>query len=106
MSDHDPRDWGYTQYRKGYYYKSNYMKEFGSNVWQPLVTIGPTTFLTPEPFVTEKEAIAFLQGVIYAHRGKELEENNDEGGQPATYDQQRGNTRGQKYDWLLFESDL
>ena len=64
MSDYDPRDFGYTQYRPGYYYKESYMKEFGGNVWQPLVTVNAGYF-QPEPYVTEGEVKAFLQGAKY-----------------------------------------
>jgi len=65
MSDYDPRDWGYEQVTKGLYLKETYMKEAGKNVWQPMVA-GWT--MSPEPYVTRGEALAFLKGVEMTQR--------------------------------------
>ena len=70
MSDYDPRDWGYTLYKKkGFYFKETYHSEYGGNVFQPLV-LGAHYF-TPEPYVSLSEVKAFLDGAIYQTRVKQ-----------------------------------
>lgn len=67
MSDYDPRDWGYTLYKKkGFYYKKTFHPEYGSHVFQPLVAGAHQS--TPEPYVHLSEAKAFLDGAIYQTR--------------------------------------
>lgn len=50
-------------FEMGYY--RTYHPEFGADVYQPMVKDNPATKFI-EPYVTEKEAKAFLEGVQYA----------------------------------------